>query len=43
MDTEIRQIVAQSREGQILISIPGIGPIQAAAILADASELRTEL
>jgi Transposase IS116/IS110/IS902 family len=34
LDTEISQIVAQSREGQILTSIPGIGLIQAAAIMA---------
>jgi transposase len=34
LDTEISQIVEQSREGQILTSIPGIGLIQAAAIMA---------
>jgi transposase len=34
LDTEIRQLVEQSREGQILTSIPGIGTIQAAAIMA---------
>jgi transposase len=34
LDTEICQLVEQSREGQILTSIPGIGTIQAAAIMA---------
>jgi transposase len=34
LDTEISQIVAPSREGQILTSIPGIGLVQAAAIMA---------
>ena len=34
LDTEICQLVETSREGQILTSIPGIGTIQAAAILA---------
>ena len=34
LDREIRQVVAHAREGQILTSIPGIGPIQAAAIIA---------
>jgi transposase len=32
--TEIVKLVELSREGQILISIPPIGPIQAAAIIA---------
>jgi hypothetical protein len=34
LDKEIRQLVERSREGQILTSIPGIGIIQAAAIMA---------
>jgi len=34
LEVEIRQVVEQSRQGQILRSIPGIGNIQAAAILA---------
>jgi transposase len=34
LDSEIVKLVEQSREGQILISIPPIGPIQAAAIIA---------
>jgi transposase IS116/IS110/IS902 family protein len=34
LDTEMCQLVEQSREGQILTSIPGIGTIQAAAIMA---------
>jgi transposase len=34
LDTEIVKLVEQSREGQILTSIPPIGPIQAAAIIA---------
>lgn len=34
LDTEIGQVVAQSREEQILTSIPGVGLIQAAAIIA---------
>jgi transposase len=34
LDTEICQLVETSREGQILTSIPGIGTIQAAAIMA---------
>jgi len=33
LDAEIAQIIAHSREGQIVTSIPGIGPIQAATIL----------
>src|SRR5260370_17748968 len=33
-DMEIAQIVEQSREGQILLSIPPISPMYAAAILA---------
>jgi transposase len=34
LDSEIVKLVELSREGQILISIPPIGPIQAAAIIA---------
>lgn len=34
LETEIAQIVEHCREGQILTSIPGIGPLQAACILA---------
>lgn len=34
LDVEIVKLVEQSREGQILTSMPGIGPIQAAAIIA---------
>lgn len=34
LDTEIRRSIEQSREGKILTSIPGIGSIQAAAIIA---------
>ena len=34
LDREISQLVERSREGQILTSIPGIGIIQAAAIMA---------
>lgn len=34
LEAEIGQIARQSREGQILTSIPGIGPVQAATILA---------
>src|SRR5262249_35217287 len=34
LETEIRAVVTQTREGRILTSIPGIGPIPAAAILA---------
>jgi hypothetical protein len=34
LDAEIAQVIAYSRDGQILISIPGIGPTQAATILA---------
>ena len=34
LDAEIAHIIAHSREGQIVTSIPGIGPIQAATILA---------
>lgn len=34
LETEIGTIMAHSREGQIITSIPGIGPIQGATILA---------
>jgi transposase len=34
LETKISQVIANSREGQILTSIPGIGPMHAAAILA---------
>jgi transposase len=34
LDAEIAHITAHSREGQIVTSIPGIGPTQAATILA---------
>jgi transposase len=34
LDPEICQLVEQSREGQVLTSIPGIGTLQAAAIMA---------
>jgi transposase len=39
LDDEITRIVAQCREGQILTSIPGIGPTQAAAILASIGNI----
>jgi transposase len=34
LDTEIADIVRTSREGQILLSMPAIGPVQAATIIA---------
>jgi transposase len=34
LEVEICQIVEQSREGQILMSIPGIGPLSAATLIA---------
>src|SRR5260370_25138027 len=34
VDSEIRRSIEQSSEGKILTSIPGIGSIQAAAIIA---------
>jgi transposase len=34
LDTEITRIITQSREGTILTSIPGIGPLQAATLIA---------
>ena len=39
LETEMRQVVAHSREGKILTSIPPIGPIQAAAILASIGHI----
>lgn len=33
------QVVAQCREGQILTSIPGIGPIQAETIIASIGNI----
>ena len=52
LEAEICQIVEQSREGQILMSIPGIGPLSAATLIATignianfsrASELKSYL
>jgi transposase len=34
LDAEITQVLATSREGRMLTSIPGIGPMQAATIIA---------
>jgi transposase len=34
LEAEIAQVIAYSREGQILTSLPGVGPIHAATILA---------
>ncbi|GHO99808.1 hypothetical protein KSF_098560 [Reticulibacter mediterranei] len=34
LEAEICQIVEQSRGGQILISIPGLGPLAAATVIA---------
>jgi hypothetical protein len=34
LEAEMRQVVNLSREGQILTSIPGIGPLQAAILIA---------
>ncbi|WP_201374144.1 transposase [Ktedonobacter robiniae] len=39
LDNEIMQAVENSREGQILTSIPPIGPIQAAAIIASIGHI----
>ncbi len=39
LEAEISQIVEHSREGQILTSIPGIGPSQAAAIIASIGNI----
>lgn len=40
LDREIVQVVEQTREGIILQSLPDIGPIQAAAILASVGNIR---
>jgi transposase len=40
LDREIIQVVEQTREGVILQSLPDIGPIQAAAILAAVGNIR---
>jgi transposase len=40
LDREIVQVVEQTREGGIVLSIPDIGPIQAAAILATIGNIR---
>jgi Transposase IS116/IS110/IS902 family len=34
LDSEIEQVISHCREGQILMSIPGVGPISAATIVA---------
>jgi transposase len=39
LEQEITQMVAQSREGRILTSIPPIGPIQAAALIASIGHI----
>lgn len=39
LDAEMTRIVAACREGQILTSIPGIGPTQAAAIIASIGNI----
>lgn len=39
LDAEIRQAIGHSREGQILISIPPIGPIQSATIIASIGHI----
>jgi transposase len=39
LDTEIADIVKNSREGQILLSMPPIGPIQAATIIATVGNI----
>jgi len=39
LEQEIKQIVAQSREGRILTSIPPIGPIQAATLIASIGHI----
>ena len=39
LDGEMMRIVAACREGQILTSIPGIGPTQAAAIIASIGNI----
>lgn len=40
LDHEITQVMEQTREGEILQSLPNIGPIQAAAILAAVGNIR---
>jgi transposase len=39
LEREMRQVVEHSRDGKILTSIPPIGPIQAAAILASIGHI----
>jgi len=39
LQTTISEVVANSREGQILLSIPPIGPIQAATIIATVGNI----
>lgn len=39
LETAIRAVVVQAREGRILTSVPGIGPIPAAAILAASGNI----
>lgn len=39
LDTELIQIVEHCREGRILTSIPGIGPLQAASIIASIGNI----
>src|SRR5436190_8234491 len=39
LETEMTQIVEHSREGQILTSLPGIGPLQAAILIAFISNI----
>lgn len=39
LETEMIQVVEHSREGKILTSIPGIGPVQAAAIIASIGNI----
>lgn len=39
LETEITQVVEHCREGQIVLSIPGIGPISAATILASIGNI----
>jgi hypothetical protein len=39
LETEMRQVIEHSREGKILTSIPPIGPIQAATILASIGHI----
>jgi transposase len=39
LHTRISEVVANSREGQILLSIPPIGPIEAATIIATVGHI----